>query len=82
MDTTYDIFKTFHDAPIWVESVTGLEQTKKRLSSLNEASPGDYFAYDVHEARIVAELSREPKPNVDGNHRYQRSGAARKRVAH
>jgi hypothetical protein len=59
MDTTYEIFKKVRSAPLWVESVTGLQQTKQRLTSLNQSSPGDYFAYDVHEARIVAELSAQ-----------------------
>jgi hypothetical protein len=56
VDITCEIFKKLPEGPIWVETVIGLEQIKERLANLNKTNPGEYFAYDILEARIVAEL--------------------------
>jgi hypothetical protein len=61
VDATYEIFKDLPEGPIWVERVAALNNINERLKSLNEINPGQYFAYDVHEARIIARLSSETK---------------------
>jgi hypothetical protein len=63
MDATYDIFKNDPQDIQWVESVAGLEQATERMASLNETNLGEYFAYDVREAQIVAKLHGEVKSN-------------------
>jgi hypothetical protein len=54
MKLTYDIFRKLPGSgPIWVEAVQDLEHARKRLASLIEIRPGDYFVYDVHSAKII-----------------------------
>jgi hypothetical protein len=75
MDATYDIFKDQPEGPIWVEAVAGLQNIKQRLVVLNETSPGEYFAYDSREARVVERISPAPKPKAhrtdDNSNRYE-----------
>jgi hypothetical protein len=33
--------------------VQDLEHARKRLASLTEIRPGDYFVYDAHSAKII-----------------------------
>ena len=67
MDVTYEIFKEQPEGPIWVEAVAGLQNINQRLVFLNETSPGEYFAYDSPEARVVAQISSAPEPDSSGN---------------
>jgi hypothetical protein len=54
MKLSYDIFRKLPGSgPIWVEAVQDLEHARKRLASLIEIRPGDYFVYDVHSAKII-----------------------------
>jgi hypothetical protein len=66
MDTTYEIFKKFPEGPVWIECAAA-NRISGRLETLNETSPGEYFAYDVREARIVEEFSCEPGAETGGN---------------
>jgi hypothetical protein len=52
---TYVIFKkrTHERKPIWVETVQGLAQTKKRFQYYAASSEDQYFVYDVQEAQIL-----------------------------
>jgi hypothetical protein len=46
-DSAYDIFQKDHSGnPIWVETVIGLDQAKKRLLSLSSLSSGEYLVYN------------------------------------
>jgi hypothetical protein len=50
----YDIFrKTSDQAATWVESVTGLEQAKKRMLRLASTTPGAYLLYDPRLATFI-----------------------------
>jgi len=58
MKFTYDIFRKFAgDAPIWIESVHGIEKCKSRLLDLVQRNPGEYFALDPLHSRVVANSS-------------------------
>lgn len=53
-EPTYDIFrKTSDQAATWVESVTGLEQAKKRMLRLASTTPGAYLLYDPRQAAFI-----------------------------
>jgi hypothetical protein len=45
------------EGPVWMEAAKDLAASFQRLIELCMAKPGDYFAYDDEEARIVAEVS-------------------------
>jgi len=56
-EKTYDIFKRLPGGPIWVQTADGIEQVQECLISLVLRSPGEYFAYDLLKATVVAEFS-------------------------
>jgi hypothetical protein len=60
MGEIYDIFERCAAGAVWVESFVGLPGIAERVAHLNAARPGDYFAYSVHDAKVVAELSPSP----------------------
>ena len=55
MDATFIIFKKTHapSSPVWVETVEGLEKSKKRLSEYRSRSTDNYYLFDVKQARVV-----------------------------
>lgn len=57
MTNVYDIFKRLPQGPIWVQTATGIEQTKACLIAMCSKSPGEYFAYDMGQGQVVAECS-------------------------
>jgi hypothetical protein len=58
MKVTYDIFRKFaHDGPIWIETVQDIETCKSRLLDLVRRNPGEYFAFDPLNSRVVADSS-------------------------
>jgi len=48
MDLSYDIFLRVGDAgpPLWIESVTSLEEAKQRLAVLSSQERGTYMVFD------------------------------------
>jgi hypothetical protein len=54
----YDIFERRRTGELWVESFTGLPGLTERLMQLATKRPGEYFAYSVHGAKVVAEIPR------------------------
>ncbi len=48
MERAYDIFRKDRPdhEPVWVETVQGLEEAKKRLRVLASKSPGEYMLWD------------------------------------
>jgi hypothetical protein len=45
--SAYEIFKKDSSGnPIWMETVFGLDQARKRLISMAAYSPGEYLAFD------------------------------------
>ena len=54
MRRAYDLFKDDKDGkPIWIETVIGLDQLKKRLMKLIALKPAQYLIYDPTEAQFV-----------------------------
>ena len=53
-----DIYKRIPGKdPRWIESAENVEAGFCRLIALCMAEPGEYFAYDTLESRIVADVS-------------------------
>lgn len=60
MESMFDIFSRLPDgSPLWIESVEGLEEAKKRLSRLARYRPGRYFIYSEERGEVVG---RVPEP--------------------
>jgi hypothetical protein len=54
MEPIFDIFRTLPDgSPIWLESVEGLQQAKRRLNWLAQLQPGRYFIYSEKTGGVV-----------------------------
>jgi hypothetical protein len=54
IDRTYDIFKkTSNKDAVWLETVQGLQQAKKRLLHYRSDSTGDYLVFDAAEAKFI-----------------------------
>jgi hypothetical protein len=54
MSETYDLFKEDDTgAPIFIETVVGRHQVKKRLMKLSALKPGTYRIYDPAERKFV-----------------------------
>jgi hypothetical protein len=53
-DLAFDIFrKTSDKDAVWVETVQGLSQAKKRLISLNSTVPGTYLVFDAAGEKFI-----------------------------
>ena len=53
-DSAFDIFrKTSDKNAVWVETVQGLWQAKKRLISLNSIAPGTYLVFDAAAEKFI-----------------------------
>lgn len=54
IEGTYDIFKKISakDA-VWLETVQGLRQAKKRLLHYRSNSTGEYLVFDAAEAKFI-----------------------------
>jgi hypothetical protein len=63
MDATFIIFKktSTPSSPVWVETVEGLEKGQKRLSDYRARSAGDYYLFDVKQARVVETVLAKAK---------------------
>ncbi len=55
MDSTYDIFRKVHpdQPPVWIETVQGLTQAKKRLSELAAKAQGEYLLWNATTGKFV-----------------------------
>jgi len=59
MDYRFDIFKRRSNGnTLWITSVDGLTEAKRRMARFAQLSPGEYFVYLQGEG-IVAELGAE-----------------------
>jgi hypothetical protein len=59
MDYRFDIFKRRSNGnTLWITTVDGLTEAKRRMARLAQLSPGEYFVYLQGEG-IVAELGAE-----------------------
>jgi sugar-specific transcriptional regulator TrmB len=55
MDITYDIFRKDHPdkPPVWVESVKGLSQAKKRMKELAARTNYEYVLWDASSGKFI-----------------------------
>lgn len=54
MSDAYDIFrKDGNGDPVWIETIVGRHQVKKRLMKLSSLKPGNYLVYDPTEQRFI-----------------------------
>jgi hypothetical protein len=54
VDRTYDIFKKTSDKDaVWLETVQGLGQAKRRLLHHRSTSTGEYLVFDATEAKFI-----------------------------
>ena len=59
MDGAYDIFKKVSAKnAVWVETVQGFEQAKKRLLHHTSSSNDEYLVFDATEERFVDVLGK------------------------
>jgi hypothetical protein len=59
MDYRLDIFKRrSNGSTLWITTVEGLTEAKRRMARFAQLSPGEYFVYLQGEG-IVAELNAE-----------------------
>ena len=60
MDATYIIFKRSpsQSGPVWVETVEGLEKSKRRLSEYKSTSTEEFYLFDVRQARFLEVLAK------------------------
>jgi hypothetical protein len=60
MDGAYDIFKkSSAKNAVWVETVQGFEQAKKRLLHYASSSSEEYLVFDAAEGRFIDVLDKE-----------------------
>ena len=56
MKTVQDIFEKLpNSAPIWVESVDGLDEARKKVRELRSRTKREYFIYSEHNGMIQRE---------------------------
>lgn len=60
MDATFIIFKKSpsQSGPVWVETIEGLEKSKRRLLEYKSQSNDDFYLFDVKQARVLDILVR------------------------
>jgi hypothetical protein len=60
MDATYIIFRRgpSQSSPVWVETVQGLEKSKRRLFEYKSNSTDEYYLFDVLQARVLDVLAK------------------------
>jgi hypothetical protein len=62
-ERTFDVFSgRSTENPLWLESVRGLENAKRRMERRSQEKPGDYFLFDCTTGSVVAyELLLDPR---------------------
>jgi hypothetical protein len=59
MDGAYDIFKkSSAKNAVWVETVQGFEQAKKRLLHYKSSSSDEYLVFDATEGQFIDVLGK------------------------
>jgi hypothetical protein len=61
MDLGYDIFRKLDDGtPLWIQQVGTLDDGKKCVQTLINASPGEYFIRDASTGEIIFKAPAVP----------------------
>jgi hypothetical protein len=59
MQQAYDLFKQDGEkTPVWIETVIGVNNLKKRLMKLSSIKPGNYLVYDPTKAVFIEPFSK------------------------
>lgn len=65
MEPIFDIFSRLPDgSPLWVESIAGFEQARRRLSGLERVHPGEYFIYSEQRGGVICRVPENLAENV------------------
>jgi|HubBroStandDraft_6_1064221.scaffolds.fasta_scaffold2657771_1 hypothetical protein len=68
----FDIFSRLPDgSPLWLESVEGLEEARKRLDGLARVRPGKYFLYSEKTGGVVGRVPSDEEGGDKAPARYQ-----------
>ena len=55
MSAKFDIFLRQSDGhPIWVKAVDTLDEARRQIVALAEATPGDYFIFNAISGQVIA----------------------------
>jgi hypothetical protein len=69
MACVFDIFATLPDGrPLWIGSVEGFDEARKRMSRLAESRPGKYFLYSEESGEVIGRSRDEQNPSLHNNH--------------
>lgn len=60
MSQMFDIFTTLPDGrPLWVECIEGVEEARRRMKTLANSQPGDYFIYSEKSGGVIDRVPRD-----------------------
>ena len=60
MASVFDIFSTLPDGtPLWMGSVEGFDEARKRVSRLAKNRPGKYFLYSEESGEVIGRSDEE-----------------------
>lgn len=69
MACVFDIFATLPDGtPLWIGSVEGFDEARKRMSRLAENRPGKYFLYSEESGEVIGRSRDEQRADSQDNH--------------
>jgi len=58
----FDIFFGVPDKNVWMETVAGLSNARKRMEAIAAQKPGQYFVFSPRDHTILAKIERQEKP--------------------
>ena len=58
----FDIFFWVPDKNVWMETVAGLSNARKRMEAIAAQKPGQYFVFSPRDHTILAKIERQEKP--------------------
>jgi len=69
MIPVFDIFSTLPDGtPLWMGSVEGFDEARKRMSRLAKNRPGEYFLYSEKSGEVIGRSRDELGPGSQDHH--------------
>ena len=69
MACVFDIFATLPDGtPLWMGSVEGFDEARRRMSRLAESRPGKYFLYSEESGEVIGRSRDEQESNPHDSH--------------
>ncbi len=69
MASVFDIFSTLpNGTPLWLGSVDGFDEARKRMSRLAKNRPGKYFLYSEESGEVIGRSRDEQGRGSQDNH--------------